>query len=246
MRRFENRWKNFTLIELLVVIAIIAILAGMLLPALNSAREKGIAMTCLNSLRHITTSMHLYMNDWSGNSMMIRGDGDETWYKNLDYVRTAAVKSVGMSGTNNYAYIWGKQHVCPKATISGWGNAYRNVNTVYGMAFWGASHWAGCSCSELWCGKRFLSISRIRHPGRKIMFDERGRDSYGVASPSSGSKDQRDPAYYIQEGDNTIGIAYRHNTFKTASASFQDGHAELLSSTDLLLKDKSDWQPYYN
>ena len=65
--------KKFTLIELLVVIAMIAILAAMLLPALQSARARARATSCINNLKSLGTSMTMYAESYRGYAPSISG-----------------------------------------------------------------------------------------------------------------------------------------------------------------------------
>ena len=58
-----RNFRKFTLVELLVTIAIIAILAGMLLPALSSARDKARAVLCTGDLKQVAQKFVLYAGD---------------------------------------------------------------------------------------------------------------------------------------------------------------------------------------
>ena len=76
----KTRQRSFTLIELLVVIAIIAILAAILLPALNSARERGRTANCISNLKQLGSVSLMYCNDNDDYLIPGRGYSGAPWW----------------------------------------------------------------------------------------------------------------------------------------------------------------------
>jgi len=233
-----KRFKGFTLIELLVVIAVIAILLGILMPALNKARESGQRAVCLYNLKKLQLGWALYADNYD--DKIVKGDayiGENGTNGITDgwgycWVGDDCANMTGTSSlpedqqksaiTSGALYPFAKNlklYRCPTG-VRGEMRTYGVVDSMNGKRRSGTYDGSGASVK----GKRegvgkktaLLIVSRMDMiqpgPAARLVFADEGRPSEDSIATYYSTERWWDPVYV------------RHSNGQTFS--FADGHAE--------------------